>query len=80
MFSDFFAMGGYGAYIWPAYGLVTLVLLAMLIVSLFSLRKSEQVLALLQSGEARKRKPASENSTPETTADTDQDPSHEAQT
>ena len=29
---DFFAMGGYAAYVWPAYGLTLIVLLANIII------------------------------------------------
>jgi heme exporter protein D len=29
-FQTFFAMGGYGAYVWPAYGLTALAFVAML--------------------------------------------------
>ena len=31
---DFFEMGGYGAYVWPAYGVTALVMLALLVATL----------------------------------------------
>jgi heme exporter protein D len=31
--TDFFAMGGYAAYVWPAYGIAALVLIALLVAS-----------------------------------------------
>lgn len=36
--TDFLAMGGYGVYVWPAYGLTLLILAGMLGVSLARLR------------------------------------------
>ena len=32
--AEFFSMGGYAAYVWPAYGIAAVILVAMLIVSL----------------------------------------------
>jgi heme exporter protein D len=45
----FIEMGGYGGYIWPAFGATALVLLGLLLVSLRSLRAREDALAALQS-------------------------------
>ena len=39
--SDFFAMGGYAAYVWPAYGVAAAVLAGLWIASLRSLRARE---------------------------------------
>lgn len=39
--SQFFSMGGYGAYVWPSYGLTAVVLAVLLIVSLKSLKSTE---------------------------------------
>jgi heme exporter protein D len=44
--NSFFEMGGYGAFIWPAYGLSAAVLVALLWQSRARLKRSE---ALLQS-------------------------------
>jgi heme exporter protein D len=43
--AEFFAMGGYGAFVWPAFGLSAIVLVALLVTSVRSLRASEQALA-----------------------------------
>jgi len=43
----FFAMGGYAAFVWPAYALAGIVLVGLLIVSLRQLRKAEAELAAL---------------------------------
>ena len=45
---QFLAMGGYGAYIWPAYGIAVVILLALLIDSLRSARHREAQLAALR--------------------------------
>lgn len=41
-------LGGYGAYVWPAYGATAVVLLGLLIRTLTSLRANERLLAHLQ--------------------------------
>jgi heme exporter protein D len=41
-------LGGYGAYVWPAYGVAAAVLLGLLIRTLASLRANERLLAGLQ--------------------------------
>lgn len=38
---DFLSMGGYGAYVWPSYGLTALVLLALLVASVRGLKSTE---------------------------------------
>ena len=40
--SDFIAMGGYGSFIWPCYGLTTLLVLALYIHSQKKLASSEK--------------------------------------
>ena len=48
-FSTFLAMGGYGAYVWPAYGLTALAFAGMLgwtVVSLRARRREEQSLSV----------------------------------
>ena len=49
--STFFAMGGYGAFIWPAYALVSVVLIGLLMVSLRTLRSGEADLEALKENE-----------------------------
>jgi len=47
-FTTFFAMGGYGAYIWPAYGLTAFAFVGMLVWTLAALRarrREEKALA-----------------------------------
>ncbi len=47
--SEFFAMGGYAAFVWPAYGIVTLVLVGFLVTSLRALKENRRRLALLEN-------------------------------
>lgn len=42
-------LGGYGLYVWPAYGIAALVLLGLLLGALASLRSHERALARLQA-------------------------------
>ncbi len=53
----FFEMGGYGIYVWPAFGVTAIVLIGLLLASLRSLRDNEETLETLQ-GERRRRAPA----------------------
>ena len=48
MIRDYFAMGGYASFVWPAFALSAVVLVALLIVSLRNLRLSEAALAELR--------------------------------
>jgi heme exporter protein D len=56
--SDFFAMGGYGAYVWPAFGFAAAVLLGLLLQSWWTARRRatefEQLRAELRPGRARR--------------------------
>jgi heme exporter protein D len=47
--ADFFSMGGYGAYVWPSYGLCAVTMLALLIFSLRSLKTTENTFERLKS-------------------------------
>ena len=42
--ADFFAMGGYAGYVWPAYGVAALVLIGLLAVSWHQLRQAREML------------------------------------
>jgi len=42
--AEFFAMGGYAGFIWPAYGIPALVLIDLLVVSLHQLRQAREAL------------------------------------
>ncbi|MBK8176797.1 MAG: heme exporter protein CcmD [Rhodospirillales bacterium] len=44
----YFEMGGYGGYVWPAFGITILVLAALLIASLRSLRARKAALDALE--------------------------------
>ncbi len=56
--AEFFDMGGYAAFIWPAFGISALVLIGMLVAALRRLREREALLAKLETeldrGEARR--------------------------
>lgn len=46
--SNFFDMGGYGAFIWPSYGVTAVVMIVMLMASLRRLRENEATLKALE--------------------------------
>ena len=47
--SEFFNMGGYAAYIWPAFGAAAVILTTLFIVSLKGLKNDERRLRALQA-------------------------------
>ena len=49
--TEFFHMGGYGAYIWPAYGIAALVMIGLMVATLRSLKSYEAALAALEAEE-----------------------------
>jgi len=49
VWDKFFDMGGYAAYVWPAFSLSAVVLLIMLVVSLKFLKSQQRVLKQLES-------------------------------
>ncbi len=53
--SEFLAMGGYGGFVWPAYGIALLVLAALVIASLKSLRAAEAEVAALEAASPRRQ-------------------------
>jgi heme exporter protein D len=53
--SEFLNMGGYGGYVWPAYGIAALVLIALVWDSLRGLRASERELAEAEKTVPRRR-------------------------
>lgn len=63
-------MGGYGAFVWPAYGLTAAVLLAFLFDSLRRLKSGQRTLARLeaQSPKRRERRASSRAGGPPTGA------------
>lgn len=63
--SEFLSMGGYAAFIWPAYGLTAVVMVALLAASIIKARASEAELELVQQTR-RSRRPKSHQSISET--------------
>lgn len=53
--ADFLAMGGYAMWVWPAYGLATLVLGGLVVVSLRTMRRRERALRALDGAGDRRR-------------------------
>jgi heme exporter protein D len=53
--NDFWAMGGYAAYVWPAYAVTLLALSGVLVSALRALRAAERALATLEGGRAPRR-------------------------
>jgi len=49
--SAFLDMGGYGQFVWPAYGVVCVVLVGLMIESRRSLKSAEAALAALKPGD-----------------------------
>jgi heme exporter protein D len=47
--TEIFAMGGYGAYVWPSFIVAALAMAAMVIASLKSLKRARQALAEVQN-------------------------------
>jgi heme exporter protein D len=48
-------LDGYGAYVWPAYGVAALVLIGLLWWTMRGLRANERLLARLQTGAPERR-------------------------
>ena len=55
---SFFAMGGYGAYVWPAYGLTAAVMIAFLVTTLRALRSRRKSLERLEAKTGPRRRRA----------------------
>lgn len=53
----FLEMGGYAAFVWPAYGVTAAVLGSLAIASLRGLRASERALAELEAAGVDRRRP-----------------------
>ncbi len=59
---SFFEMGGYAAYVWPAFGVGAVVLIGLLLFSLRNLKSREAVLRQLEAaGGGRRRRAAEED-------------------
>ncbi|MBP2306217.1 heme exporter protein CcmD [Azospirillum melinis] len=54
--TEFLHMGGYAAYVWPAYGIATIVLLGLLVATWKGLRNAEATLKALESARPPRRR------------------------
>ena len=52
---EFFSMGGYGVYVWASYGLSAVLLLALLVASVRSLKTTEAEFDRLKAMDASKK-------------------------
>ena len=52
---SFFEMGGYAAYVWPAFGIAAAVMIALLVLSLQRLRSREAELRRLEAANGGRR-------------------------
>ncbi len=48
----FFSMGGYGGYIWPAYGISAFIMIVLLVATVRGLRTRQATLDLLKGDES----------------------------
>ena len=53
--TEFWAMGGYAAFVWPAYAITALALATVLLGTLRTLRQAERALAAVDGVRARRR-------------------------
>jgi heme exporter protein D len=60
--SNFLEMGGYGGFVWPAFGLTAAILLALLVDSLRRLKSGQRALARLEAASPRRRSRSSPDS------------------
>ncbi|MBP2229751.1 heme exporter protein CcmD [Azospirillum agricola] len=69
--TDFLSMGGYAAFVWPAYAIAALVLLGLLLATWKGLRDAETTLKALESARpARRRTRPRADGKPDTAAGT----------
>lgn len=54
--NEIFDMGGYGAYVWPAWGIAAAVLGALIVASIRAMRARERELADLEAASPRRRR------------------------
>ena len=52
---SFFEMGGYAAYVWPAFGAAAAVMVALLVLSVRTMRAREAALRTLEATARRRR-------------------------
>lgn len=53
---SFFEMGGYAAYVWPAFGIGAIVLIALVIISFLRLKKREALVRYLEAKQGIRRR------------------------
>lgn len=53
--SEFFDMGGYAAYVWPAYGVSIIALVVLAVLSWRQMRRAERLVALSEKAETPRR-------------------------
>ncbi len=53
---SFFEMGGYAAYVWPAFGIGAIILIALVIFSFLRLKKRESTLKQLEAEQGIRRR------------------------
>ena len=53
---SFFEMGGYAAYVWPAFGIGAIVLIALVMFSFLRLKKREALVRQLEAEQGIKRR------------------------
>ncbi len=53
---SFFEMGGYAAYVWPAFGIGAIILTALVILSFLRLKKREAALRQLETEQGVRRR------------------------
>lgn len=58
---SFMNMGGYAAFIWPAYGITVVVLAVLIVVSLRQLRANEREAAAMEADRPRRRAKAEDS-------------------
>ena len=49
---EYLSMGGYAAFVWPAFGVTAIVMVALLVASIRGLRKERRTLELMESAGA----------------------------
>jgi heme exporter protein D len=58
--TDFLAMGGYAAYVWPAYAVAAAVLAGLVVHSLRALRAQTRAVVALEADAPHRRRPGTE--------------------
>ncbi|PCJ69897.1 MAG: heme exporter protein CcmD [Rhodobiaceae bacterium] len=53
--AEFFEMGGYGIYLWPAFAIVTLVMVGLVAQSWYDLKTQRKLIAMLEAQAAERR-------------------------